>query len=290
MSTELTDAELLGKLAPAADPRWAEFFGNPLWSDPSVAKQDDLLPLTGSLYDLGVVVPFDWPVWHASGRYSGGHGLTWAPVADAVRLLTSYVRGDRFCDGALLAGVVDGTVPAAVRRLWDWYRSARVGDADFVDRSEYSSDETYRWSYERRWAPGGVLCWVGLNPGTGDTDAGRRPTLGRVVSWARRERCGAVVVVNLFSYRSTDPDALLSPRMDIVGELTDETIRRSSGTAFVTLAAWGGHKAIGRRSADVVRLLDNPMCVGLTKGGEPRHPLYIPAATALQPLHSLRRH
>ncbi len=107
MSTEPTDAELLGELAPAADPRWAEFFGNPLWSDPSVAKQDDLLPLTKSLYDLGVVVPFDWPEWHASGRYSGGHGLASAPVADAVRLLTSYVRGDRFCDGALLAGVAD---------------------------------------------------------------------------------------------------------------------------------------------------------------------------------------
>lgn len=29
-----------------------------------------------------------------------------------------------------------------------------------------------------------VMCWVGLNPGTGDTDAGPRPTLRRVVSWA----------------------------------------------------------------------------------------------------------
>ena len=132
------------------------------------------------------------------------------------------------------------------------------------------------------------MCWVGFNPGTGDTDAGPRPTLRRVVSWARRAGCGGLVVVNLFSYRSTDPDSLMSADTDIVGEVTDDTIRVASRSAKVTLAAWGGHKVIRTRSNEVVPLLDNPMCAGVTKSGEPRHPLYVPAATALLPYRPRR--
>jgi hypothetical protein len=172
---------------------------------------------------------------------------------------------------------------AAIRRLWTWYREAVNGEAEFVDHAEYSADGTYRWSYERRWAPGGTLCWVGLNPGTGDRDAGPRPTLRKVVGWAKREGCAAVTVVNLFSYRSTDPRALGATPIDIVGERTDETIRAASRGAQVTLAAWGANSIVKHRSRDVAGMLVNPQCVGLTKDGEPRHPLYVAAVTPLTP-------
>lgn len=55
-----------------------------------------------------------------------------------------------------------------------------IRDGEFVDRSSYSEDKVYRWWYERRWAPGPTLCFVGLNPATGDTDNKPRPTLKRV--------------------------------------------------------------------------------------------------------------
>ena len=67
----------------------------------------------------------------------------------------------------------------------------------------------------------------------------------------------------------------------MVGDRTDATIRAASRDALVTLAAWGATKMVRQRSAAVFELLDNPMCVGVTKNGEPRHPLYVPAATAL---------
>jgi hypothetical protein len=254
-----------------------------LWTQGSGLGGADVDKLVALFYRLGLVVPFDWPTWYSPERYRAGQGLEAATTADAVRLITSYVRGDRFSDGALVDGLHDGTIGAAVRRLWDWYRKAGDGDDEYVDRADYSADGTYRWSFERRWAPGGALCWVGLNPGTGDRDAGPRPTLRRVVGWARREGCAAVKVVNLFSYRSTDPKALRTASVDVVGDRTDATLRSASGEAQLTLAAWGGNTLAQRRSAKVVSMLTSPMCVGSTKNGEPRHPLYVAASTPFIP-------
>ncbi len=72
------------------------------------------------LYGMGLVVPFDWPAWKGGQRYRGGIGLEDAPVADVVRLLTSIVRADRFCEGTVAAAIDDGSVIAALRRLRRW--------------------------------------------------------------------------------------------------------------------------------------------------------------------------
>lgn len=278
-----TDAAVLGSVASPADDRWRDLFALSLWTQRAAPTEHDVERLVGFLYELNVVVPFDWPEWHAPDRYPGGRGLDSASAADAVRLITSYVRGDRFSDGALVTGLHDGSISAAVTRLWSWYRMAVTDGEEFVDRAEYSSDNVYRWSYERRWAPGGTLCWVGLNPGTGDRDSGPRPTLRKVVGWARREGCSAVTVVNLFSYRSTDPKALRRQDVDIVGERTDDTILSVAADAQVILVAWGGDKIVRRRSAGVINMLDEPVCVGVTKNGEPRHPLFVPTSTQFTP-------
>ena len=69
-------------------------------------------------------------------------------------MLASYLHGDKVAGGAVRSGLVDGSIPASINRLWDWYRECRVGDdAAFVDHAEYSDDGTYLWSYERRWSP-----------------------------------------------------------------------------------------------------------------------------------------
>jgi hypothetical protein len=78
---------------------------------------------------------------------------------------------------------------------------------EFNDVSKYSDDGLYRWWYERRWALGPGLCWVGLNPSTGDTTGQPRPTVRKVV--ARAQRAG-LSVVNLFSWRATKPRDLNS--------------------------------------------------------------------------------
>ncbi len=160
--------------------------------------------------------------------------------------------------------------------------SAPANDLGLADRSEYSDDQVYRWFYERRWGPGGSLCWIGLNPGTGDTDGKKRPTLDKVVRLARSLGLDAVTVVNLFAYRSTDPKALKRSRVDIVGEHNDEAISDAVSAAAMTLAAWGAGGRINGRGAVVAAAHPGMFCLGTTKHGEPRHPLYVPSA--LQPV------
>src|SRR3954454_12895419 len=106
---------------------------------------------------------------------------------------------------------------------------------DYEDRAEYSDDARYRWWWERRWADGPGLCWVGLNPSTGDTTGRPRPTLRKVVALAKAHHLGAVTVVNLFSWRATKPADLKRAAIDhdVIGERTDEVLSDISGRSPV---------------------------------------------------------
>jgi hypothetical protein len=160
-----------------------------------------------------------------------------------------------------------------------------VAGDDYEDASEYSADALYRWWWERRWAEGDGLCWVGLNPSTGDTTGRPRPTLRKVVALAKERRLSAVTVVNLFSWRATKPADLrrAAASHDIVGERTDDVIADVTGRSPVTLAAWDSHGSLFDRSSVVLQLLNGPLCLGTTAGGQPRHPLYVRAGRALEP-------
>lgn len=74
------------------------------------------------LYAMNAVVAFPWPDWHADRTFTPD-GVRAGSAADAVRLVTSVIRGERFCDGAIGACITDGTLPAAIHRLLDWYDS-----------------------------------------------------------------------------------------------------------------------------------------------------------------------
>ena len=157
---------------------------------------------------------------------------------------------------------------------------------DYDDRAEYSEDSLYRWWWEPRWSEGSGLCWVGLNPSTGDTTGRPRPTLRKVVALAKAHDLNAVTVVNLFSWRATKPADLkraAATGHDIIGERTNDVIAEVSGRSPVTLAAWGSHGSLLDRSAAVVPLMDHPVCLGTTAGGQPRHPVYVRGGTDLEP-------
>lgn len=156
---------------------------------------------------------------------------------------------------------------------------------DFDDTHAYSDDRRYRWWYERRWDDGPAMCWVGLNPSTGDTSGRPRPTLNKVVRRAQEAELSAVIVVNLFSWRATDPADLVvaSKSVDIVGARTDETIAWANAESAVTLLAWGGRGALQGRGMDVAHLVDGAHCLGLTRNGQPRHPLYVRSTVPLVP-------
>ena len=137
---------------------------------------------------------------------------------------------------------------------------------------------SYRYRLSRRWQQGSTLAVVGLNPSTADRyrdDA----TTRRVTGLAKQLGHGGFVLVNLYGFRSTDPAGLLA-KQDPVGPGNDAAIRTAAREADQILLAWGaaGERVSGfaERVATVKSLLTGHRCFcqGLTKAGQPRHPLY----------------
>lgn len=80
-----------------------------------------------ALSELGVVVVFDWTEWHRrSPLFPDGRGLRDAPVADAARLATTYIRGERFSAGSIQRAIENGALQAILDRLRRWYAEERA--------------------------------------------------------------------------------------------------------------------------------------------------------------------
>ena len=150
--------------------------------------------------------------------------------------------------------------------------------------AQFSADGVYRYFLHRRWlsmgVDHGVVCFVMLNPSTADAEIDD-PTVRRCVGFARRWGFSTLWVVNLFAARATDPRALPF-LLDPVGPLNDEYLRRSTALAQLTVAAWGNAGALRDRGQAVKPLIGPARCFGLTKLGQPRHPLYVRYYVELQ--------
>lgn len=143
-----------------------------------------------------------------------------------------------------------------------------------------SADRAYRYLLTRRWGDGPAMTWIMLNPSTADASEDD-PTIRRCVGFARREGCEAIHVVNLFALRCTDPRELRTAG-DPVGPGNDGFLL-ARPVAALTVAAWGAFGCMNGRSGQVGAMLASVplLCLGVTSGGEPRHPLYARADTPL---------
>jgi len=152
----------------------------------------------------------------------------------------------------------------------------------------YSPDMRYRYAFARWWGSrdlSATTVWVLLNPATGDTEQRRRPTLERCVSWSRSWGAEGLVILNLFAYRATNP-RVLRDVIDPIGPVNDRVLARLTAEGERTVVAWGAHGRLLDRSRQVARVLNQPYCLGQTRFGEPRHPLYVASTAALQPWSS----
>ncbi|MFI9407826.1 DUF6508 domain-containing protein [Nocardia sp. NPDC052316] len=93
---------------------------------PHVQYSEAVDRMTQAVYAVGAIVGFDWMKWDRKTAYPGGRGLETAPVADAARVLTAVIRGERFGDGIILTALNDGTLPAALQRLRTWYEQQEM--------------------------------------------------------------------------------------------------------------------------------------------------------------------
>lgn len=153
--------------------------------------------------------------------------------------------------------------------------------------AKISKNGLYRWYLTRTWDRGKSRClWIMLNPSTADGTKDD-PTIRRCVDFSARWGCGGLVVVNLFSYRATDPKFLTCHNSStVIGKWTDKMILGWADECELRVAAWGAHGQLYRRSTQVARGLLRGVevwCLGRTASGEPKHPLYVPANTELVP-------
>lgn len=164
------------------------------------------------------------------------------------------------------------------------YESREPADG-FSDTYVYSPDlpdPRYRYVFTRCWAAVGKLdLWIGVNPGKGDTEDRRRPTLDRCILWSQRPGAAGLMIANLFAARYNSPQPLRDDR-DAVGPHNDEALSAMSAIADRTIVAWGNWGRLQGRGAIVLERLDRPLCLGMTAAHQPRHPLYVPAD---RPLH-----
>lgn len=165
-------------------------------------------------------------------------------------------------------------------------------DPDPVDRTlwadqgaEFCPRRVYRFRLWRRWGPGKSVLWIMLNPSTADEHV-LDPTIRRCVGYSKAWGYEALTVVNLFAVRSTDP-RILYRAADPIGQGNLDAILDEAGKADLIVAAWGNHgggklknqgQAVRRMLLKDGRVLHH---LGLTKQGQPTHPLYQPKNAAL---------
>jgi len=155
-------------------------------------------------------------------------------------------------------------------------RHHQKGDADST--AVYSPCERYRYLLTRTWDRAGPQAlFVMLNPSTA-TEFQNDPTVERCERRARALGFGAFRVTNIFAFRATDP-RVMRAEPDPVGPGNDAAIADSARWADRIICAWGSHGTYldrGHRVARILRATGRPLWhLGLTQGGQPKHPLYI---------------
>jgi hypothetical protein len=142
----------------------------------------------------------------------------------------------------------------------------------------FSPDKVYRYSLTRVWDRNRPrICFVMLNPSAAD-ETQDDPTIRRCIRFSDSWGHGSIVVVNLFAYRTHDP-RILKSASDPVGEDNDAHVSNAILSADKTIVAWGVHAHANEQVRSVLSRVETPYCLGVTKSGAPKHPLYVAGST-----------
>lgn len=147
---------------------------------------------------------------------------------------------------------------------------------------------TYRYRLDRVWGTGERLGWCLLNPAT----AGREtndPTTIRAAGFSRANGYDGMSVVNLYARRTTDPYQLNDDTLDHAGPEYWDYIEDVWREVSAVVCAWGANPLAVQRADVVIGTMRRMypvmplLCLGTTKAGAPRAPLYLPLSTELVP-------
>lgn len=148
---------------------------------------------------------------------------------------------------------------------------------------------TYRYRLEREVADvGQTYAFFGVNPSTADAETDDA-TVRKWRGFCERWGAGRFIVGNVFAYRATDVGEL-SHALDPVGPENRAQVLKIIGDADILVPCWGDRAKVRNRALrhyfDRLGILlmgsGKPVkCFGLTKGGDPKHPLMLGYSTHL---------
>jgi len=163
--------------------------------------------------------------------------------------------------------------------------SVKTSDLYHMSSAEFSPCRRWRYTLWRWWDTGKDFTMViGLNPSTAD-EMNDDPTVRRCIRFAHDWGYGGLCMTNIFAIRATNPKVMLA-HPEPVGPENDSYLQDVSQKAGIIIAAWGVHgKHLGRGDA-VAQMIPNLRCLGITKEGRPRHPLYLRADSKPIPFSS----
>lgn len=142
----------------------------------------------------------------------------------------------------------------------------------------FSPCKQYRYTLTRTWdeeLP--RIVFIMLNPSKATAEISD-PTVSRCLERAKRLGFGSLTVLNIFAYRSTNPQDLYKLD-DPVGPENDWAITAAIKAGSTVICGWGNHGRLHGRGAIVLDLLwsigHKPRALKMTSLGEPWHPLYL---------------
>ena len=174
-------------------------------------------------------------------------------------------------------------------------------------RAAFSRCGRYRWFLERCWndpcarqrmdGACDTLIFCGLNPSRADANTDD-PTMRRLSGFAQTWGYRRLVVINLFALITPSPAVLRRHRRP-VGDANDAVLnswlqRWCRCPGWTLWLGWGAGGGLGRRDQWMLERLSElnslrqqhgasgPLCLGTTRSGHPRHPLYLAGSASLQ--------
>lgn len=133
-----------------------------------------------------------------------------------------------------------------------------------------------------------TILWIMLNPSTA-TDAILDPTVTRCRNYSNEWGYDKMVVCNLFAYRATDPKEMKAKGVEAIGPYNNGYLTAQAALADRIVCAWGVHGEFMGRAQYVVETLIGGYdlwCLGKTKSGHPKHPLYLSKTIEPQLYHA----
>lgn len=161
--------------------------------------------------------------------------------------------------------------------------------------ADISEDGRFRHRLTRTWLDADRITsdafdlWVMLNPSTADGDVDD-PTVRRCMSFSARDgSVHGIQILNLFSYRSTDPSVLLKRHASgFVNNHPDSSMywvdAISNPNRRRVIAAWGSTpRPASHAIMNLRRYALDLVCLGTNRDGSPKHPVRLANATPFRP-------